>query len=86
MENLLQIKILNISKFGIWILIHDEEFFINFEDFPWFRNANINDIFNVEYLHVNHLYWPSLDIDITLNSLRDPEKYPLMFQVKKTRK
>jgi hypothetical protein len=27
---------------------------------------------------VNHLYWPLLDIDLAVDSLRDPKAFPLV--------
>ena len=48
------------------------------EHFPWFKNANIAEILNVELLNKHHLYWPELDIDLELESIKSPETYPLV--------
>jgi len=37
----------------------------------------VKQIYNFEFLHGRHLYWPELDIDLSLESLSSPEKIPL---------
>jgi hypothetical protein len=68
------------SPFGMWLLVHDTEYFLSYKGYPWFQEAKISEIYNVELLHGTHLYWPILDIDLDLDSLKNPEKYPLIYQ------
>ncbi|MCZ6633344.1 MAG: DUF2442 domain-containing protein [bacterium] len=75
-----QVEILNISKHGFWIFISSQEYFLPFENFPWFKEATVSAILNVELLHANHLHWPDLDVDLELDSIRSPEKYPLIYK------
>jgi hypothetical protein len=42
------IKVTNISKRGLSLLISGSEDFLSFEDFPWFRDAPVGHILNVE--------------------------------------
>ncbi|NLI76596.1 MAG: DUF2442 domain-containing protein [Candidatus Riflebacteria bacterium] len=70
-----------ISRFGLWLLVRDQEFFLDFEEFPYFRNQTIGAVQNVQVLHGDHLYWPELDIDLELDNLVNPEKYPLKSKV-----
>jgi hypothetical protein len=49
-----------------------------FKDFPWFQDASIRQLTNVELPSPNHLYWPALDIDLAVESLDHPERYPLV--------
>ncbi len=72
------LEVTNISKHGLWLLLNDEELFLPFSEFPWFCSANIGDIFYVELLAPNHLYWPALDIDLAVDSIRHPERFPLV--------
>ena len=72
-------EIQNISNQGIWILIKDKEFFMPFVEFPWFLKATIEQIYALEFLHGKHLHWPLLDIDIDLESLKNPTLYPLKY-------
>lgn len=72
------VEVTNISKHGIWVLLGEEELFLPFKDFPWFGLAPVSAIFRVELMSAEHLYWPDLDIDLTIDSIRYPEKYPLI--------
>lgn len=68
----------NVSPHGFWLLLGDEELFVPFSEFPWFRDASIAQIGNVQLLSPDHLYWPALDIDLAVESIRDPAKFPLV--------
>ena len=72
------VEITNISKHGLWLLLADEELFLSFEDFPWFKTATIEQISEVDRPSENHLYWPRLDIDLALESIRNPSAFPLV--------
>jgi hypothetical protein len=72
-------EIQNISNHGIWILVGDKEFFMPFERFPWFLKATIQQIYNLEFFHGHHLHWPDLDVDIDVESLKNPHLYPLVW-------
>lgn len=74
----LEIEVTNISKHGIWVLVDDEELFLPFASFPWFKKAPLEAVLNIQRLSSEHLYWPDLDIDLTLDSIRHPDKYPLV--------
>jgi hypothetical protein len=74
-----EVEVLNISKHGFWLMIHGREYYLPFDDFPWFRNATIGEILAVELLRPDHLYWPALDVDLHLDSLQHPEQYPLVY-------
>jgi hypothetical protein len=71
-------EVTNISPNGIWLLVEEREFFLSFEDFPWFRDASVRSVLNVERPHPHHLHWPDLDVDLHLDSLEHPERYPLV--------
>ena len=70
---------INSSNIGMWLLVHDTEYFLPYKDYPWFQDAKISDIYNVELLHDTHICWPMLDIDLDLDALENPEKYPLVY-------
>jgi hypothetical protein len=71
-------EVTHVSQHGFWLLLGDEELLLPFEKFPWFRNATIEQLARVERPTPNHLYWPQLDIDLALRSVRDPEAFPLV--------
>ena len=70
-------EILNVSKFGIWILIKGDEYFLDYKRHPWFQEASVGEIYDFEFRFGHHLRWPSLDVDLEVESLKHPEKYPL---------
>jgi hypothetical protein len=74
----LAVEVTNVSKHGFWLLLGDEELFVPFADFPWFRDAPIGKLTDVELPSPHHLYWPALDIDLAVESIRHPEQFPLV--------
>ncbi len=72
------VEVTNISKHGLWLLVADEELFLEFKQFPWFKDASVEEILNVEWPQPHHLYWPDLDVDVAVESIRHPEKFPLV--------
>jgi Protein of unknown function (DUF2442) len=72
------VEVTNISSHGIWLLTGDRELFMSYEDFPWFKDAPVKKILNVEEPTPGHFYWPDLDVDLTVEILLHPERFPLM--------
>ena len=73
-----EVEITNVSTHGFWLLVRDNELFLPFEHFPWFRNVPIGKLLNVQLPHENHLYWPDLDVDLAVESIYHPERFPLV--------
>ncbi len=71
-------EVTNVSTHGFWLLVDDRELFVPFEEFPWFRDAPVGKIVNVEQQGVNHLYWPDLDVDLAVESIERPAAFPLI--------
>jgi len=67
-----------VTQNGLWLLLGDEELLLSYELFPWFRNATVGQIFQVERPSENHLYWPELDVDLSIESIRNPSAFPLV--------
>jgi hypothetical protein len=74
------VEVTNVSPHGFWLFVHDREMFVPFKEFPWFREATLREITNVQLPSEHHLYWPDLDIDLAVESIEHPEKYPLVSQ------
>ena len=74
------VSVENITPFGIWLFVKDKECFLNYTDYPCFEDQTINKIQIVELHHGFYLYWPELDIDLELDNLENPEKYPLQYK------
>lgn len=73
-----EVEVTNVSKHGFWLLIQDQEVFVPFSEFPWFRDAPIGHLLNVQLPSPHHLYWPDLDVDLAVDSLFHPERFPLV--------
>jgi hypothetical protein len=73
-------EVTHISKHGLWVLVGEKEYLLTHEDFPWFADGKISEASNVELLHGTHLRWPDLDVDIELESLKYPDRYPLVYK------
>lgn len=71
-------QVAHILKHGIWLLLAEEELLIPFDQFPWFRKGTIGQISDVQWPNPDHLYWPSLDIDLSVQSIRNPSAFPLV--------
>ena len=72
------VEVTNVSPHGFWLMLRDEEMFVPFEQFPWFKNAPVGKLFHVELPSDHHLYWPELDVDLAVESLTHPERFPLI--------
>ena len=73
----LEAEVTNVSRHGFWIFLGDRELFLPFKEFPWFRGAVIGQLLNVHRPSEQHLYWPDLDVDLTVESIEYPERFPL---------
>jgi hypothetical protein len=72
------IEVMNISEHGVWLLTSEGEYFLPFADFPWFREAPVGQILNVEEPTAGHYHWPDLDVDLSLQIIRNPDRFPLV--------
>jgi hypothetical protein len=73
-------EVTNVSPHGFWLFIGERELFVSFIQFPWFREASVREIANVQLPSPHHLYWPDLDIDLAVESIEHPERFPLVSQ------
>lgn len=74
-----QVEVEGISKDGFWLFLGDRELFVSFRDFPWFARASVAQIVNVLRPQQDHLHWPELDVDLSVESIEHPERFPLVF-------
>jgi len=77
----LEAEVTNISNHGLWVYSNGKEFFLSYDNFPWFKNKTIAEITKVELIGEGHLYWENLDLDLSLDSIEHPERYPLISDV-----
>jgi hypothetical protein len=71
-------EVTHVSRHGLWLLLDDEELLVPFDKFPWFRQATIEQLSAVEWPTPDHLYWPQLDVDLSVKSIRSPDDFPLI--------
>jgi hypothetical protein len=71
-------EVIRISKEEIWLSFQGRELCLPFEHFPWFKDAAAAAIKNVHSIHQDHLHWPDLDVDLSLESIEGPYRFPLV--------
>jgi hypothetical protein len=74
----LEAEVTHVSTHGLWLLLGDEELSVPFSEFPWFKQATIEQLADVQRPTANHLYWPQLDVDLAVESIRNPGAFPLV--------
>lgn len=78
--NISAVEVRRIAKNGLWLQIGDEQHFLPFKHFPWFKTAKVSSIRKVKLLNRNHVRWPELDVDLELDCIRNPDNYPLLLR------
>ncbi len=78
--NTSEVEVLQVSPHGIWLYVRGREYFLPYRDFPWFGEARLSQIQQVRLLHGHHLRWEELDVDLDVDSLKQPSHYPLKYR------
>jgi hypothetical protein len=60
------------------MLVQGRELMLDFKRFPWFERATMADIREVTLAFGHHLHWPRLDVDLHVDSIDHPERFPLV--------
>ena len=79
------VEVTNVSSHGFWIFLDDRELFVPFAQFPWFKDASIAELSQVTRPGEGHLYWPRLDVDLAIESIEHPDRYPLVSRAEVTK-
>jgi Protein of unknown function (DUF2442) len=74
------VHVIEVSPHGIVLLLDGQCIRLDYSKLPWFKKATVEQIFNVLRPSPDHLYWPDLDIDLSVASIRDPKAFPLVAQ------
>lgn len=74
------VEVTQISRHGLWLLAGGREYFLPHDEYPWFTQGSVGEVTNVKLLHGHHLWWPDLDVDLELDSIHSPGKYPLVYK------
>ena len=60
---------------GIAVVVNGKEYFLRFTDFPWFEYCNVAELRDITSDRWG-VYWKSLDIDLSIESIENPERFP----------
>ena len=74
------VSVLMINAQGIMISVGGQDFFLSYNRIPWMREASIKDVLDVQMCGSEAIEWPNLDVDLEIDSLRHPERYPLLIK------
>ena len=77
-----KVEVVQVTPFGVWLACGTEDLFLDHDLFPWFRRAAVEQIFNVVEESEGHFHWPDLDVDLDLDRIRHPERYPLIAKIR----
>lgn len=73
-------SVLMINAQGIMLNVQGCDYFISYNRIPWMQDAPIRDVLNVRMCGKHAIEWPNLDVDLEVESLRHPERYPLVIR------
>ncbi len=79
-KNISAVEVSHIDISGFWLCVEDKEYFLPYNNYPWFKEAKVKEILNVQLLHGHHLYWAELDVDLEIDTLDNPQDYPLEYK------
>ena len=74
------VSVRSIMHDGIFLTVFDNDYYLSYNRLPWFKNAKISDIFHVEMMGDDAIRWDALDVDLEIDSLKYPERYPLVMK------
>ena len=74
------VDVLMINDKGVMISVQGQDYFLSYNRVPWMRDATINEVLDVQMSGTNAIEWPKLDVDLEVDSLRHPERYPLIIK------
>lgn len=69
-------EVTSINQHGFWLQSGEEELYLPFVEFPWFEHATVAQICQVQHVSSGRLYWPALDLDLSLDAIRNPMAFP----------
>lgn len=75
-------EVVGITPRGVWLAVRGREYLLPHTTFPWFAKASFRQVQNVTLLRNHHLHWPDLDVDLELDCLEVPDRYPLIAGVR----
>ncbi len=74
------VSVLMINAQGIMLSVQGHDYFLSYNRIPWMQDAPIRSVLNVQMSGPEAIEWPDLDVDLEIDSLRHPERYPLLIK------
>ena len=74
------VSVLMINEQGIMITVLGNDYFLSYNRVPWMKDATVRDVLNVRMEGKDAIVWPDLDVDLEIESLKHPERYPLVMK------
>src|SRR5574344_358868 len=65
-----------ISSDGFLIDVCGTTYFAAFKDFPYLYDLPVSEAYNIKYLGLGDIRWENADIDLNVDILANPAKYP----------
>ena len=74
------VSVLMINAQGIMLSVLGNDYFISYNRIPWMQDAPVRSVLNVQMSGTRAIEWPDLDVDLEIESLQHPERYPLVMK------
>ena len=74
------VAVLMINSQGMMLSVQGQDYFVSYNRVPWLRDARVGSVLNVQMCGRYAIEGPELDIDLEIDSLRHPERYPLVMK------
>ena len=74
------VSVLMINSQGMMLSVLGNDYFMSYNRVPWLRDARISSALNVRMAGQNAIEWPELDVDLEIESLKHPDRYPLVMK------
>ena len=74
------VSVLMINAQGIMLSVLGNDYFLSYNRIPWMQDAPVRSVLNVQMSGSRAIEWPDLDVDLEIESLRHPERYPLVMK------
>ena len=76
----MSVSVLMINAQGIMLTVDGNDYFLSYNRVPWMKDAPISSVLNVQREGLSAIAWPDLDVDLEIESLKHPERYPLIMK------
>ncbi len=71
-------SVLMINSQGVMLSVKGNDYFVSYNRLPWLKDAPVRCVLNVQLSGSDAIEWPELDVDLEIDCLRHPERYPLV--------